>query len=70
MSAYQFTKAHEKCLREQVITADQPGPILRDFRVVLDFLGPKGVETAGKHNLLPERFLEDLDCCLSRPLRL
>jgi len=70
MNEYEFTKNHEKCLREQVITADQPSPILSDFRVLLDFLGPNGVETSGKHNLIPEKFLEDLDSCLSRPLHL
>jgi Plasmid pRiA4b ORF-3-like protein len=70
MNGYKFTKAHEKCLREQVITADQPGPVLRDFNVLLDFLGPEGVETTGKHDLLPQRFIEDLDRCLSRHVHL
>ncbi|HKI17274.1 MAG TPA: hypothetical protein VKA15_05320, partial [Isosphaeraceae bacterium] len=70
MPGYKFTETHETCLREQVITADQPGPILRDFRVLLDFLGPKGVATAGKYNLLPLKFIKDLDSCLSQPLHL
>jgi Plasmid pRiA4b ORF-3-like protein len=67
---YKFTKHHEKCLREQVITADQPGPVLRDFRVLLDFLGSKGVESTGKYNLLPLKFIGELDGRLSRPLKL
>ncbi len=70
MIGYEFTKHHEQYLREQVITAEQPGPILSDFRVLLDFLGPKGVETAGKYNLLPLKFIGELDRCLSRPLHL
>jgi hypothetical protein len=70
MYGYEFTEEHEQCLREQVITADQPAPILRDFRVLLDFLGPKGVETAGKYNLLPIKFIGELDARLSRPLHL
>jgi hypothetical protein len=70
MNGYEFIETHEKCLREQVITADQPGPILSDFRVILDLLGPDGVESVGKYNLLPLKFLGDLDSCLSRPLHL
>ena len=70
MNGYEFTEDHENCLREQVITADQPGPILSDFRMLLDFLAPKGVETAGKYNLLPLKFIKELDSCLSRPLHL
>ena len=42
-----LTPAQEQCLRDQVITADQPGPVLHDFRVLLDFLGPEGVEAGG-----------------------
>ncbi len=66
----ELTKAEEQCLRDQVITVDQPGPVLRDFRVILDFLGPDGVEAAGKHNLLPIKLVGELDDRLSRPLHL
>ncbi len=27
------TRSQEQCLREQAITNDQPGPVLRDFQV-------------------------------------
>jgi Plasmid pRiA4b ORF-3-like protein len=70
MNGYQFTKENEKCLRDQVITADQPGPVLRDFGVILDFVGTKGVEAVGKYNLLPIKYIGDLDRCLSRPIHL
>jgi hypothetical protein len=65
-----LTKAQEQCLRDQVVTEDQPGLVLRDFRMILDFLGPEGVETGGKHNMLPQKFIEELDGRLSRPLHL
>ena len=42
MKAYKSTSKHEQCLRDQVITADQPGTVLRDFRMLLDFLGLGG----------------------------
>ena len=47
MKELKLTKVQEQCLRDQAITADQPGPVLRDFRVLLDFLGPRGVEAGG-----------------------
>ncbi len=42
MKQYKLTSAQEQRLRDQVITADQPGPVLRDFRVLLEFLGFEG----------------------------
>jgi hypothetical protein len=66
----QLTEAQERCLRDQVITEDKPGPVLHDFRVLLEFLGPKGVEAAGKYNLLPIKIIGELDRRLSRPLHL
>ncbi len=70
MLRQKLTKAQEQCLRDQAITNDQPGPVLRDFQVLLDFLGPEGVEASGKYNLLPIKFIEELDGRLSRPLHL
>jgi hypothetical protein len=57
-------------LRDQGIANEQPGSVLRDFQVLLDFLGPRGVESSGKYNLIPLKFIDELDRCLSRPLRL
>ncbi len=70
MMRFQLTKAQEQCLQDQVITADEPGRVLRDFRMLLDFLGPEGVEAGGKQNLLPRKFIGELDARLSRPLHL
>jgi hypothetical protein len=64
------TDAHERCLRELVITADQPGPVLRDFGMLLEFVGTEGVEAAGKYNLFAIRHIPELDERLTRPLRL
>jgi hypothetical protein len=70
MREYKLTKAHEKTLRDQAISESEPGPILRDFRVLLDLFGPEGVEAAGKYNLLPLKYIGELDDRLSRPLNL
>jgi hypothetical protein len=65
-----FTRDHEKCLRDQVVTDSEPGPVLHDFQMLLDFVGPQGVEAGGKYNLLPLKFISELDSRLSRPLNL
>ena len=65
-----LTKAQEKCLRDQSITDEEPGSVLHDFRMLLDFVGLQGVEASGKHTLLPMKFIEELDGRLARPLRL
>ena len=70
MLQLELTTAQEQCLRDQVITADQPGPVLQDFGMLLDFLGPDGVESGGKYNLLPIKAIPALDERLSRPLHL
>src|SRR5262249_5512835 len=67
---FKLTPAQEQILREQVIDDSHPGTILRDFQSVLDFVGPEGVEAAGKYNLLPIKAIDELDRRLSRPLHL
>jgi hypothetical protein len=65
-----LTPAQEQVLREQVIDAERPGPILHDFGMLLDFMGPHGVKAAGKYNLLPIAELGELNQRLSRPIDL
>jgi hypothetical protein len=70
MKALKFIKDREQILHGQVIDAARPGPLLRDFRAVLDYVGVKGVKAGGKSNLLPLGAIAELDARLSRPLRL
>lgn len=70
MKRVKLPKSHEQTLREQVIDAEQPGPVLRDFRTVLDYVGAQGVKAAGKYHLLPIESIGELDAKLSRPLHL
>ncbi len=65
-----FTRDHEKRLQAQVITDTEPGTVLRDFRMLLDFIGREGIESGGKYNLLPLKLIGELDGRLSRPLNL
>ena len=70
MKRVKFTKNREQTLREQGIDAERPGPVLRDFRTVLDYVGVPGVKAAGKYHLLPIESISELDAKLSRPLHL
>src|SRR5690348_15157556 len=70
MKEFKLTQKQEQCLHEQAITALEPGPVLRDFGMLLDFLGTRRVEAAGKYNLLPLKLIAELDSRLSHPLRL
>ena len=70
MKTITFTEAHERCLREQTIAEDQPGTVLRDFGMLLEFVGPQGVEAGGQYNMLPIKSIKELDSRLSRPLDL
>jgi hypothetical protein len=65
-----LTREQEQILRDQVIDLAQPGPILRDFQTVLDYVGLEGVKAGGKYNLLPIEAIPVLNERLSRPLRL
>jgi hypothetical protein len=70
MSPRSLTEAQEQCLRTQVIDADHPGPLLRDFRTLLEYVGSQEVPAGGKYNLLPIQAIGELDARLARPLRL
>jgi hypothetical protein len=70
MKTSKLTADQERLLREQVIDADHPGPILHDFGVLLDYVASHDLQVAGKYNLLPMSVLGELDERLSRPLRL
>jgi hypothetical protein len=70
MKPGKLTEVQEQVLRDQVIDTERPGPVLRDFRTVLDFVGTEGVKAAGKYNLLPINSIGELDKRLTRPLRL
>ena len=66
-----LTASQEQLLREQVITHGDPGAVLDDFEMILEFLEDEGgVKAAGKYNLLPIKFIDELDHRLSRPLHL
>jgi hypothetical protein len=70
MRLVKLTEVQQHALSNQKITAEQPGSVLHDFEMLLDFLGTDGVEAAGKYNLIPIKVIGELDRRLSRPLHL
>lgn len=65
-----LTAARQETLRQQVITADKPGSILRDFQTLIDFIGPAGLTVSDQFHFLPLRVLADLNTRLTHPIRL
>jgi hypothetical protein len=61
---------HKHLLRETAITLDHPGPILRDFQTLLDFIGPNGVPAGGQHHLLPINILPTLNQHMTWPIKI
>ena len=70
MLLMKLTEEQEQILHQQVITGDQPGSVLRDFGMLLEYLGNEKVPAGGKYNLLPIKAIDILDQRLTRPLRL
>jgi hypothetical protein len=60
----------ERALREQRITETEPGPIVRDFNTLLDFIAAHNVAAGGKNNLLPMDALAALNARMTRPIEI
>ena len=70
MSKSTLAAPAKQVLQQQAFDETQPGSLLQDFRMLLEFIGPDGVPAAGKHNLLPMGCIMELDQRLTRPLGL
>jgi hypothetical protein len=57
-------------LKQQTIIDTQPGTILRDFQILLEFIGESGIEVSGVNNLLPLKILAELNQRLGEPLQI
>lgn len=56
-------------LQEQEITETIPGTILQDFQTLLDFIGQDGITVGGKLNLIPMKFLAQINQQLAEPIQ-
>jgi hypothetical protein len=64
-----LAKAQSDVLKREQIDESGPGTILRDFQMLLDFVGTGGIKTGGKNHRLPLVALGELDERMSQPLR-
>ncbi|MDT5158948.1 MAG: hypothetical protein QOH51_3305 [Acidobacteriota bacterium] len=60
---------HQRILREQTIDESEPGRVLRDFEMQLNFVSRQETKVSGIHQLLPMNLLAELNAQLSKPLR-
>ncbi len=60
----------EEILRQQKIAEDQPGTILRDFDMLLDFVASREIELTGKNLVLPMESLAEINARMSKPVTL
>jgi Plasmid pRiA4b ORF-3-like protein len=65
---YVLTPAQADCLREQRITATQPGTIVQDVQTCLDFIGSQGCKVSNKVQQWGGQTLRDLNDRLSHPI--
>jgi hypothetical protein len=63
-----FSPADAEVLRRQTINENQPGSILRDFEIFLDFVRDRELKASGVNQLLPMNSLGELNALLAKPL--
>ncbi|UKP01023.1 plasmid pRiA4b ORF-3 family protein [Nostoc sp. UHCC 0870] len=56
-------------LYKQQISESSPGSILKDFQMLLDFIGTKGIEVSKTQNFLPMSCLAELNSRLTHPIQ-
>jgi hypothetical protein len=61
---------YQQILRDQVIDENGPGTILKDFEIILDFIGSDGVMVSASTNQLPLKVLGELNSRLTNPLEI
>ena len=57
----------KEILAAQTITETEPGPILKDFQTILDFIGSDGILVSGKRNQISLKLLGEINQRLSQP---
>ncbi len=65
---FSFSTEHKQTLKEAAITESGPGSILRDFNMLLEFLGERGFPVTTTHQL-PIRALPEINTRLTHPLK-
>lgn len=65
-----LSEASITLLQQQRISDTEPGPILKDFQMLLDAIGEKGVPVSNSNHLLSQSLLTELNQRLDQPIQL
>ena len=66
-------ESEKEILRQQQISMEEPGTILKDFTMLLSFIaefGEKGVQVSRNQNFLPMKYLAQLNSRLTDPVEI
>jgi len=67
---FHLTKENIQILQKQAISNEVPGSILKDFDAMLDIIGEKGIETAGKYEFFAMGRLAEINARLTHSVHL
>jgi hypothetical protein len=60
----------EELLRQQVIDTTQPGSVLHDFQILVDFVGTDGAEVSDVKQLLGTKYIAEINTRLIAPIQI
>jgi len=63
-------KQSQQILKNQIITNENPGSILMDFNMLLNYIGEKGMQTGGKFGFFPMGKLAEVNSKLTHTIQL
>ena len=63
-------KQSQQILNNQIISNENPGSILMDFNMLLNYIGEKGMQTGGKYGFFPMGKLAEINSKLTHAIRL
>lgn len=66
----ELSSAEQQVLQQQAISETEPGTILRDFGVLLEFAASNQLQVSGVKQLLPLAILGELNASLSKPVEI
>ena len=61
---------YQRILRNQTVDQGGSGTLLGDFEILLSFIGSMGIPVSGKYDLLPMKYLAQLNAQLTRPIEI
>lgn len=63
-----FSPQEIELLQQQVFNDNTPGTLLKDFTMILDFIGSQGLEVSKINHLISSKYLPEINALLTHPL--